>query len=202
MPENIVYVLNLNSTMRKEPNSITGHLNTCKINAILDVLKLYICYSIRDPPRKKDEICFQIGGISRDSDDDATKALLSKTGLFHRPSKEVLQYIEDIQDYCTDTTKDAFTSNFELLQNCLTALEYLEARNKKQSLKKIVVITDGFGRDNDDSNEDGEVQDGENSIQSITQRMGELDNCEIEFYLIEPSGKLVKICSQNKEFVK
>ena len=36
MPENIVYVLNLNSTMRKEPNSITGHLNTCKINAILD----------------------------------------------------------------------------------------------------------------------------------------------------------------------
>ena len=68
-----------------------SELPKTKIGAVLDVLKLYICFCMES--RKRDEFCFCFGGVNIDGD-DMINELSKESRVFSRPAKTLLQYLE------------------------------------------------------------------------------------------------------------
>ena len=195
--ENVVYLLNLGSSMRDsakifEEQSLDGsELPKTKIGAVLDVLKLYICFCMES--RKRDEFCFCFGGVNIDGD-DMINELSKESRVFSRPAKTLLQYLEKVQTYCQDSSRSSSCSNFDILGDTIAALGYLTARNKskKNTLKKIVIITDGIGTVDQDSS---------SSMNTITEKIAELD-CALEICLIEPGLSLTDSCIGTRKFIQ
>lgn len=175
----------------EEPSMDGTKVVKTKIGAVLDVLKLYIYFCMES--RKRDEFCFCFGGVNIDGD-DAINELSKESRVFSRPAKPLLQFLEKIQAYCQDSSRASSCSSFDILGGCLGALEYLAARSKskKNTAKKIVIITDEIG-----------VVDGDflSSMNTITEKVAELD-CDLEFCLIEPGLSLTESCIGTENFIQ